>query len=124
MFSNLRHLRHLRIIIFAGNRVLEQATSLSLRLRLEAGRLIFEAEPPVNVAIRGATPFVRGRREGQAFEWVAAPLVWGGAGYQAANEALGLAIEVAVDEREDGVVLRATLRNTGAIAVQIEAGLG
>lgn len=90
---------------------------VSLRCRLDAGRLAIEAVSPINVAIRGATPRVRGWRAGQQFEWIAAPLTGDHPRYWAEQD--GLRLELTIAEQEGALVLRAVLLNTGAAPVRV-----
>jgi alpha-galactosidase len=76
-------------------------------------------ESAVNVRIAGATPAVRGWRDGHPFTWVASPLTGDKGHYHAQDDALGLNLELEVNEQHEGLVLRALLRNTGPTPIRI-----
>ncbi len=100
--------------------VLRTAT-LSCRLTAD-GRLELAAEGAADVHISGAAPRVSGRRAGQAFTWVAAPLRAAGEGrYVAESSELALRVDLRCTRREDGAwELGLGLENQGAEAVHIE----
>lgn len=91
-----------------------------LRWDLHQGRVRLAATHGGRLELEGAAPRVRLRRDGREVEWFAAPLHGAGNVLTAANDELGLGLELHVRSEGDAWVFQAILENRGSGTFTVE----